>query len=1700
MYARKVLTTALLFTMFLSLFAALVSEPFECEDESEDMILIEDFDFWNSRGTRAGSLNVGFLSRILYGQAMDVFIMGDYAYVCAGFNLLVFDVSDKADPQIIGTGELSTIARTLEVVGSYAYVADTLYGLVIFDISDPTKPQKIGDYQITEGTVAVDLSVAGSYAYIANYDYSDPFNVDNGFLAVDVSNPFNPIYVGGYTGFLITGVSAIGSNVYAACPMNGLRIIDMSDPSAPVELGYDDTIAPFGVDVFGDIAYMYEPYSLNTLWPVDVTDPSNPVVLTAFTLNDPHDVYVMNNNAFVANGDMGLSILDVSDPSNPIVIGVYNTVGYALNVNLIGNYACVADSENGIVIFDVSDPTQPLEVGSFFTGDGSSGVVVEGNIAFIAGNYAGLGIYDVTDPSNPSEIIFDDIYNDGISFYENLVYLIYSDEIIVVDVSSPQNPWEMGSELLYGYSEDLYIDWPYAYVAIGMDGVSIVDINNPSNPTEVFVYDQANDAYGVHVSGDYLYIADGDNGLNIVDVSNPLGPIDVVTVPMPDAAMDVFIKGDYAYVAINESGMRIVDISVPTSPTPRSTFNTNGNALDIFVTGGHAYVADGLEGMRVIDVNDALNPSEVGYYDTDGNAEEVFVYNSVAYVSTFGGGLYLLDASEFSPPQIGSTFPEPDSINISLDTNIIVNFTEGMNTISAESAFSYTNGTLTWDINDGNVVWTDGDKSMTFTPDIAFDHDVEYQVTIEHTASDKEGNSLDGDGDGIPGEVGDDDYTWLFTTVPAPPQIISTFPEDGMQDVFVDSNLIINFSKAMNTGSVESAFSYSDGMTTWYAGSGAVIWSNGDTTFTFTPGGDLQNGVQFWVNLSYTAMDTDGILLDGDGDETPGEVEEDNYIWEFTTIPSPPKIDSTIPQDDATFILVNVSVIINFNKVMDRSSTQAAFSYTDGSITFDSSYGLVTWSNDDRTMTFKPFSYLENEKEYTFTIEHTAMDINLTPLDGDNDGIGGEGPEDDYSWDFSTIPTPPTIDATYPEPGDQDVKVNSNIIILFSKPMDRVSVQNAFNYTDGITEWGISDGIVTWSDNDRNFTFTPSSSFDNNLQHWITITHTAMDVDGVFLDVDGDHIPGEPGEDDYTWSFTTIPLPPQIITTSPLPGSTFVPINSSVIIEFSKRMDTSSAQAALSYEFDGITFGSTNGHVIWSDQDRTLTFTPLVTFQNEVVYIFKIAHTATDIDGIEFDGDGDSNGGEGVEDDYIWSFTTMPVPPKVMSITPKKNAVEVAIDTIIEIKFTNPMNESSVEDAFTFTHEDTNITWDVFDGNVSWDEDSEIMTFEPSFLLEHDKEYTIKIEATAKDTQGITLDGNRNKLPEGVDTDDYTSYFLTIPEPPKVESVQPLDGLTDVAKDADIVIIFDRTMNRGSTEKAFSYIYEGTDDGYDKSDGTIEWTNNDRTLTFNPDLDFEEGERYTVTIDDSARDEDGIAFEGYEWSFTIKVNSPPILAGGGVFPEKGDTNKMFKFSIIYTDNDDERPESIEVIIDDIPNRMIESDPNDEDYTDGKNYEFELSLDEGDHKYYFEASDEKHDVRFPAGMAKDTVKVTAVEKELIFGFLEEQYFGMPTLICGPIGIIFIIAIIISLILIMRKGKPSEETMAFEPFEEGAQEFTFMPTGEEEIMSFTAFEEAPSLEEAKPVLIQCPECEKHLRVRAVTRPFMFPCNCGAKLILK
>ncbi len=112
----------------------------------------------------------------------------------------------------------------------------------------------------------------------------------------------------------------------------------------------------------------------------------------------------------------------------------------------------------------------------------------------------------------------------------------------------------------------------------------------------------------------------------------------------------------------------------------------------------------------------------------------------------------------------------------------------------------------------------------------------------------------------------------------------------------------------------------------------------------------------------------------------------------------------------------------------------------------------------------------------------------------------------------------PVIIETIPADGAKNVKLTSNITIIFSETMDTKSVEDAFGFSDGEITWRIIDGEVTWAStyhHNDSLVFDPHEDFNTGMNYIVTIGSTAKDLAGNTLSI---------GEKPNPWSFTT-PFP-----------------------------------------------------------------------------------------------------------------------------------------------------------------------------------------------------------------------------------------------------------------------------------------------------------------------------------------------------------------------------------------------------------------------------------------------------------------------------------------------------------------------------------------------------------------------------------------------
>ncbi|MDI6900920.1 MAG: cell wall-binding repeat-containing protein [Anaerosomatales bacterium] len=156
--------------------------------------------------------------------------------------------------ELLGGSAAVTNGVDLDVEGAYLYVA-TPDGLTVFDVTDPAAPTAVGSGYATSSP-AVRLLVSGSRAYVAT---------DAGRVVIlDVTDPLAPALLGQYDSGKYPHALAASANRLYVGASDGLHVVDVSDPTAPVRVGYFATPQPV-TDVVLDGSVAYAAYSYYTV-------------------------------------------------------------------------------------------------------------------------------------------------------------------------------------------------------------------------------------------------------------------------------------------------------------------------------------------------------------------------------------------------------------------------------------------------------------------------------------------------------------------------------------------------------------------------------------------------------------------------------------------------------------------------------------------------------------------------------------------------------------------------------------------------------------------------------------------------------------------------------------------------------------------------------------------------------------------------------------------------------------------------------------------------------------------------------------------------------------------------------------------------------------------------------------------------------------------------------------------------------------------------------------------------------------------------------------------------------------------------------------------------------------------------------------------------------------------------------------------
>jgi hypothetical protein len=413
-------------------------------------------------------------------------ISGNYAYFAEnGFGLRILDISDPLNPTEVGTCGYTDYPDKITVCGDYAYLVGNQCGLLAFDVSDPANPFLAGSH----ADYFQYVTSCNGYVYVTD-------EVD-GFYTFDVSDPTSMQVTDNFelAGFA-ADVAVSGNYLYTGS--SGFRVLDITDPSYPVQVGYADISG--GCVAAGETHIVYCPKSMgssNSVHFMNVDDPANPYSEGSYLCPVmSYDLAVQDNIALVACWWDGMRIIDFSNPANPVmlaqVLGWTNGAipgeeyCFAQAVDIEGNYAYILDygpfpdeDTFGLYIVDISIPNSPVIVNRYtnFTSHGYD-LDVDGNYAYIADSYGGMEVIDISDPTNPV----------------TLAYCAMEDA-----------------------AQGIHVDGNYAYVAnYILGGVQVFFVANPITPTLIGYYQRSGCfAMNVDSQNQYIFVADGVCGIQV---------------------------------------------------------------------------------------------------------------------------------------------------------------------------------------------------------------------------------------------------------------------------------------------------------------------------------------------------------------------------------------------------------------------------------------------------------------------------------------------------------------------------------------------------------------------------------------------------------------------------------------------------------------------------------------------------------------------------------------------------------------------------------------------------------------------------------------------------------------------------------------------------------------------------------------------------------------------------------------------------------------------------------------------------------------------------------------------------------------------------------------------------------------------------------------------------------------------------------
>ncbi len=416
---------------------------------------------------------------------------------------------------------------------------------------------------------------------------------------------------------------------------------------------------------------------------------------------------VLHENFLFAAGPRHITVYDVSDPLHPKQAARVEGIGEGRQIAFFKNHLYVTARTSGLHIVDVSNPLHPRYCAHYDTMELATGICCAHDesagrdVAYVCQRQFGTEFIDISDPEKPRHAGF--VLSGEAQSVDCANGILYagdwgSKELSVIDVRNLKNPKIVGSGVLDGLGDGVYVRDEFCYAATGPHklhlepstghGLDVFCVKNPEKPQLAGRFKFP--AQAVHRFPDFwsvavdsrkiAYVADSFNGIFILDVSDPakIKGIAYSILPVcertgnPDPVGAFAVGNGVIYAAGCSDGVYVIqtDVAKPidvrnSESLPSLTSKVRPNAAQnaellrdftLFETVGQAlaaahwkenlvWLAEGAEGLKLLDIS-GETPRVLQSFSTNGFAYDVKIDGNRLFTAEGKAGAAVYEIQE----------------------------------------------------------------------------------------------------------------------------------------------------------------------------------------------------------------------------------------------------------------------------------------------------------------------------------------------------------------------------------------------------------------------------------------------------------------------------------------------------------------------------------------------------------------------------------------------------------------------------------------------------------------------------------------------------------------------------------------------------------------------------------------------------------------------------------------------------------------------------------------------------------------------------------------------------------------------------------------------------------------------------------------------------------------------------------------------